>query len=161
MRITTRWMALMVILSALTITPATGFAQIEFLGFPVITGAQVDYNDIPSVYIDRPRLKDIFSILLDNALYYRHPKLTLHIRIYGELKAGRVIYRVADNGVGIPAECRERVFGVFERLQVHDDQNSTGIGLAIVRRIIESCGGSVSLQETPGGGTTVLFDLPG
>ncbi|EGW22742.1 CHASE domain-containing protein [Methylobacter tundripaludum] len=124
------------------------------------TGAQVDYNDAPSVHIDRPRLKDIFSILLDNALCYRHPKLTPQIRISGEAKAGRVIYRVADNGVGIPAEYRERVFGVFERLQVNDDQNSTGIGLAIVRRIIESCGGSVTIQETPGGGTTVLFDLP-
>lgn len=124
------------------------------------TGTQVDYNDISPVYIDRPRLKDIFSILLDNALYYRHPKLTPHILISSELKMGRVIYRVADNGIGIPAEYRERVFGVFERLQVHDDQNSTGIGLAIVRRIVESCGGSVRLQETPGGGTTVLFDLP-
>lgn len=125
------------------------------------TGVQVDYNDVCAVHLDRPRLQDIFSILLDNALHYRHPKLTPHIRITSELKAGRVIYRVADNGIGIPAEYRERVFGVFERLQVHDDQNSTGIGLAIVRRMVESCGGSVTLQETPGGGTTVLFDLPG
>lgn len=125
------------------------------------TGARVDYNDVCSAYIDYPRLKDIFSILLDNALRYRHSKLTPHIRITGELKAGRAIYRVIDNGIGIPAEYRERVFGVFERLKVHDDQNSTGIGLAIVRRIVESCGGSVSLEETPGGGTTVLFDLPG
>ncbi len=125
------------------------------------TGARVDYAAVCSVSIDRPRLRDIFSILLDNALNYRHPEITPCIRITGELKAGRAIYRVADNGVGIPAEYRERVFGVFERLQVHDDQNSTGIGLAIVRRIIESCGGSVMLLETPGGGTTVLFDLPG
>ncbi|HEY8099011.1 MAG TPA: PAS domain S-box protein [Methylobacter sp.] len=125
------------------------------------TGAQVYYNDIPPVYIDRPRLKDIFSILLDNSLHYCHPKITPHIRITGELKEGRVVFCVADNGIGIQPEYRERVFGVFERLQVRDDQNSTGIGLAIVRRIIESCGGSVALQETPGGGATVLFDLPG
>jgi signal transduction histidine kinase len=125
------------------------------------TGAQVDCGAICAVYIDRPRLKDIFGILLDNALHYRHPKLTPHIRIDTELKAGRVICRVVDNGIGIPAEYRERVFGVFERLRVNDDQNSTGIGLAIVRRIIESCGGSVTLQETPGGGATVVFDLPG
>ncbi len=125
------------------------------------TGAQVDYHDICPVYIDRPRLKDIFSILLDNALHYCHPNLTPHIRINGELKAGRVICSVADNGIGIPAEYRQRVFGVFERLQVQDNQNSTGIGLAIVRRIVESCGGSIALQETPGGGTTVVFDLPG
>jgi light-regulated signal transduction histidine kinase (bacteriophytochrome) len=125
------------------------------------TGTRVEYNDMPSVEIDRPRLKDIFSILIDNALQYQYSKRTPQITISGELKAGRIVFQVADNGIGIPAEYRERVFGVFERLQVHDDQNSTGIGLAIVRRIIESCGGSVALQETPGGGATVVFDLPG
>ncbi|MDP3878404.1 MAG: ATP-binding protein [Methylobacter sp.] len=124
-------------------------------------GAQVDVETIQAATIDRPRLKDIFSILLDNALQYRHPEHLLQVRISSELKAGRVIYRVADNGVGIPEQYRERVFGVFERLQVPDDQNSTGIGLAIVRRIVESCDGSVVLQETPGGGLTVEFDLPG
>ncbi|MGZ5008563.1 MAG: CHASE domain-containing protein [Methylobacter sp.] len=124
------------------------------------TGAQVDYNDICPVYFDLPRLKDIFSILLDNALSYRHPERVPHIRIRSESKAGRALYSVADNGIGIPAEYQERVFGVFERLQVNDEQNSTGIGLSIVRRIIESSGGSVILQDTLGGGTTVLFDLP-
>jgi PAS domain S-box-containing protein len=125
------------------------------------TGARVDFNELCPAYIDLPRLKDIFSVLLDNSLYYCDPKLTPHIQISSELKAGRVIYRFADNGIGIPEEYRERVFGVFERLQVHDNQDSTGIGLAIVRRIVESCDGSVFLQETPGGGTTVVFDLPG
>lgn len=124
------------------------------------TGAQVEYSDLHPVYIDRARLKDIFGILLDNALCYRHPKRTPHIRIDTELTGERVFCRITDNGIGIPAEFRERVFGVFERLQVSHNQNSTGIGLAIVRRIVESCGGTISLQETPGGGTTVVFDLP-
>lgn len=124
-------------------------------------GARIDYNDVCSVYIDRPRLNDIFSILLDNALCYRHPERAPQIRISGELKEGRATYRFADNGIGIPEEYRKRVLGVFERLQVHEDQDSTGIGLAIVRRIVESCDGSITLQETPGGGTTVVFDLPG
>jgi len=124
-------------------------------------GAQIDFEGVHPVSIDRPRLKDIFSILFDNALQYRHPEHPLQVRIRSELKAGRVIYRFADNGIGIPEQYRERVFGVFERLQVQDDQNSTGIGLAIVRRIVESCDGSVVLQETSGGGLTVVFDLPG
>jgi PAS domain S-box-containing protein len=125
------------------------------------TRARVDYNDLPAVYLDRPRVEDIFNILLNNALHYRHPLLTPYIRISGELRASRAFFCVADNGIGIPAEYRERVFGVFERLQVHEDQESTGIGLSIARRIIESCGGSITLQNTPGGGTSVLFDLPG
>ncbi|MFU8788777.1 MAG: CHASE domain-containing protein [Methylobacter sp.] len=123
--------------------------------------AHIYFEGIHPVHIDRPRLKDIFSILLDNALQYRHADHPLRIRISSELKAGRVVYRFADNGIGIPEEYWERVFGVFERLQVQSDQNSTGIGLAIVRRIVESCDGSATVQETPGGGVTVVFDLPG
>jgi signal transduction histidine kinase len=115
---------------------------------------------LPTVIIDRPRLYDIFDILLDNALHYRKPDSILKIHIYGESKGKRVRYYVEDNGIGIPAEYRERVFLVFERLQVNGNQDSTGIGLAIVRRIVESRGGSVSLNETNGGGTTVIFDLP-
>lgn len=125
------------------------------------TQASIDYRTtLPTVMIDRPRLYDIFNILLDNALNYRRPDCIPKIRIYGEQKDSRIFCYVEDNGIGIPAEYRERVFLVFERLQVNDNQESTGIGLAIVRRIVESCNGSVHLLETAGGGTTVVFDLP-
>lgn len=124
------------------------------------THARIDYANLPPAYIDQPRLYDIFNILLDNALRYRHAERTLSVRISAEVKAGRVYYHVADNGIGIPDDCRERVFLVFERLQVSKNPESTGIGLAIVQRIINSCQGTVSLEETPNGGTTVSFDLP-
>lgn len=124
------------------------------------THACIDYANLPAVWIDRPRLYDIFNILLDNALRYRHPERTPHIYIMGEQQADRVRYYVVDNGIGIPAQYHERVFLVFERLQVNDNQSSTGIGLAIVRRIVESCGGTVSLHEMAGEGITVVFDLP-
>jgi PAS domain S-box-containing protein len=122
--------------------------------------AKIEYGELPAVTIDRPRLYDIFNILLDNALHYYQPDSLPKIHIHGELKNGRVFYYVEDKGIGIPSEYRERVFLVFERLQVNKNQESTGIGLAIVRRIIESCGGTVYLTETKGGGTTVIFDLP-
>ena len=110
--------------------------------------------------IDPPRLYDIFNILLDNALHYRHAERVPYIRITAEIKAGRVYYQFADNGIGIPQDCRERVFGVFERLQVNSNSDSTGIGLAIVQRIVKSCHGSIRIIETPQGGATFLFDLP-
>lgn len=125
------------------------------------TQARIEYDILPSVSIDPSRLYDIFNILLDNALRYCHPERTLYIQINAKLNAGRVYFRVADNGIGIPADCRERVFLVFERLQISNNSESTGIGLAIVQRIINSFKGSVCLEETPNGGTTVLFDLPG
>jgi light-regulated signal transduction histidine kinase (bacteriophytochrome) len=124
------------------------------------TQAHIHFTNLPRVHLDPPRLYDIFNILLDNALHYHHPERTLRIQISGESKSGRVYYRIADNGIGIPADCRERVFWVFERLQINGNPESTGIGLAIVQRIVKSCHGTVRLEETPNGGTAVLFDLP-
>ncbi len=124
------------------------------------TEAKIEVGELPVLMMDRPRVYDIFNILLDNALNYRRLDCSPKIRIYGEDDGLRIRYYIEDNGIGIPTEYRERVFSVFERLQVNENQASTGIGLAIVRRILESCDGSVSLHETVGGGTTVIFDLP-
>lgn len=122
--------------------------------------AIVNCEQLPSVHMDRPRFNELFTILLDNALRYHRPDTQLVITISGQVQAGRVHFRIADNGKGIEAQYRERVFDIFERLQVSDDPSSTGIGLAIVRRIVLSCDGLVSLDETLGGGTTVNFNLP-
>jgi CHASE1-domain containing sensor protein/nitrogen-specific signal transduction histidine kinase len=124
------------------------------------TQAVIECGQLPFVMIDRPRLYDIFSILLDNALRYNQIDCTPKIRIYGELKNNRAYYYVEDNGIGIASEYHERIFLVFERLQVSNNADSTGIGLAIFRRIIQSCNGSVNVKETLGGGTTIVFDLP-
>lgn len=123
-------------------------------------GATIKYPQLPKVRMDRPRLNDIFTILLDNALCYCQPSRLLEITISGQQQGGRVHFRVNDNGKGIEPQYHERVFAVFERLQVNDNPNSTGIGLAIVRRIVTSCGGLISIENRPGGGTTVIFDLP-
>jgi signal transduction histidine kinase/integral membrane sensor domain MASE1 len=130
-------------------------AQIKSLG------ATIHIEKLPFVLIDQSRINDLFTILLDNALRYSRPENLLIVNITGQSQAGRVHFRFADNGKGIEPQYHERVFGVFERLQISDNPNSTGIGLAIVRRIVASCGGLISLDETPGGGTTVIFDLPG
>ena len=125
------------------------------------TNADIDYRLLPAVVIDQPRLIDIFNVLLDNALRYKKPDRQPRILIYGQQKGTRTFYYVVDNGIGIEPKYRERVFRVFERLQVnYNNQDSTGIGLAIVKRIVESCDGSVTVTETAGGGTTVVFDLP-
>lgn len=124
------------------------------------TNTKIELGKLPSLQIDRPRLYDIFNILVENSLCYRRLGIAPYIRIYGKNHKQRVYYYIEDNGMGIPHEYRERVFLVFERLQVNNNQESTGIGLAIVRRILESCGGTISLEDTAGGGTTVVFDLP-
>jgi PAS domain S-box-containing protein len=124
------------------------------------TKACIKYGNLPTLWIDRPRLYDIFNVLIENALHYRKLDCIPKIYIHGELTDDGVHYYVEDNGIGIPDEYRERVFLVFERLQVSENQESTGIGLAIVRRILESCHGTVNLLETVGGGTTVVLNFP-
>ncbi len=122
---------------------------------------KIEYSHLPKVYLDSPRVHDIFAILLDNALRYNQQNAkSLVIEISGQEIADRVLFRFSDNGIGIPSEYRTRVFLVFERLKVTDNPFSTGIGLSIAKQIVEHCGGSIKLEETQGGGTTVLFDLP-
>ncbi len=114
---------------------------------------------MPSVYIDSPRLTDLFDVALDNALQFagttEHPLL---IKVEGERQGARVRFQVSDNGLGIDEEYRERVFRVFERLSTRGE--GTGIGLAIVRRIAESCGGRAWMEATPHGGCCLVFELP-
>lgn len=131
--------------------------------------AQIAVGDLPAVWFAAARLEDIFEQLLDNALRHgaAHARSAsgsgssgglLHIGIDGQRVGDMVRFRVSDNGPGIDVQYRERVFLVFERLQ--SGGINSGIGLALVRRIVASGGGRVWLETTPGGGCTVVFELP-
>jgi len=123
-------------------------------------GAEITVGDLPPACIDLPRLNDVFSVALDNALVHGRSEHPLHISIEGERLGRMVRYSVSDNGPGVDARYRERVFRVFERLSSGGDAPGTGIGLAILRRVAESCGGRAWIEENPGGGCRVLFELP-
>ncbi len=127
--------------------------------------ADIEIGQLPSLQMDRRRLHDIFTILISNALDYNNPAVPPRIYISGEKKENILRFQVSDNGIGIPDEYHERVFGVFERLQARAadtaaTEKNTGIGLAIVQRIIESCQGQVWIENSTLGGTTVFFELP-
>lgn len=123
-------------------------------------GAEITLGDLPAAYIDAARLNDLFAVALDNALDHGHSEHPLRIAIAGEQAGNSVRYSVADNGPGVEPEYRERVFRVFERLSAAGEGSGTGIGLAILRRVAESTGGRAWIEETPGGGCRVLFELP-
>jgi len=113
---------------------------------------------LPRVYGDRVRLLEVFQNLLDNAAKFmgdqRHP----HVEIEAASDADGVVCRVRDNGVGIEPRYHQRVFGLFDRLD--PDTEGTGVGLAIVRQIIEAHRGKIWIESTGEGGTAFCFVLP-
>jgi PAS domain S-box-containing protein len=119
-------------------------------------------ENLPPVYLDRPRLLDLFSLIIDNALRHGLPEkadLPAQIVITGERIGKLSYYAISDNGPGISAEYHERVFEIFERLG-HNAEAGSGIGLAIVRRIVENRHGHCWIENQPQPGTTVIFELP-
>jgi PAS domain S-box-containing protein len=138
-------------------------------------GAGITVGELPPAWIDAPRLVDLFEIVLGNALQHGGAEsrrrrdgtpesnaaapgaVPLHITLDGERIGTLVRYRVSDNGPGIEEQYRERVFRAFERLE--SGGAGTGIGLAIVRRIAESCGGRAYIDVAQGGGCCVVFEL--
>mgnify|MGYP000857512698 CR=1 FL=1 len=115
--------------------------------------------DLPAVYGDRPRLREVFANLLDNAAKFMgeqpEPRIEIGVRSDG---AARVIC-VRDNGLGIDPRYHEKIFGLFEKLDAHGA--GTGIGLALVRRIVEVHGGRIWAESAGlGQGTTFCLTLP-
>ncbi len=123
-------------------------------------GAQITVGTLPPARIDLPRLDDAFSAVLENTLAHGIGGQPPCIAIEGERAGDKVRYSVSDNGPGIEEAYRERVFRVFEHLHPGGAAGGTGIGLALLRRIAESCGGRAWIEAAPGGGCRVLFELP-
>jgi PAS domain S-box-containing protein len=113
---------------------------------------------MPSVYGDRVRLVEIIQNLADNAARFMGSQVVPQIHIGVETQNGVPTFFVRDNGIGIEPEYHERIFGLFNKLDAHSD--GTGIGLALVKRIVEVHGGKVWVRsEGKGKGSTFYFTL--
>jgi len=121
--------------------------------------ASIRVGQLPAVWIDRPRLNDLFEVALDNALNHGRSAQPLQIVIDGRLDGHQSCFCVSDNGSGVEPQYRERIFRVFERLSADQDSSGTGIGLAILRRIAESCGGTARMEGSASGGARLVFEL--
>lgn len=108
---------------------------------------------------DRSQINQIFSNLLDNAMKYLDKSRQTMIRISSKSGLGRVVYCVEDNGVGIDNEHLARIFEIFHRLEP-DGVPGEGLGLTIVRRILERHNGHVWVESKPGKGSKFFIELP-
>jgi len=116
-------------------------------------------QDLPDVHGDRQRLLEVFQNLIENAAKYMGDQTDPFIEIgHNGEENGKPIFFVKDNGMGIASEYHERIFGLFNKLDPKSD--GTGIGLAIVKRIIEVHGGRIWVESELGRGSTFYFILP-
>jgi PAS domain S-box-containing protein len=124
-------------------------------------GAQVERRPgMPVLRLVRDDMVRLFQNLIGNALKYRAPDRDPVIHITARPEGEGWVLSVADNGIGIDPQFSQRIFGIFQRLHTRDKFEGTGIGLAIVKKIVEQAGGRVWVDSTPGEGSTFSVYLP-
>jgi PAS domain S-box-containing protein len=119
----------------------------------------IEVQPMPTIVAKRLLLSQVFSNLISNAIKH-HDRPDGKIVISASEKGDDYEFAVSDDGVGIAPENHEKVFGIFQTLKARDVQESTGIGLSIVRKIIETEGGNIILESELGKGTTFRFTWP-
>lgn len=122
------------------------------------SGAEVVVDELPTLPCDAGQIRAVLLNLLTNALKFSRPDEPPLVRVYAERAGDRWRILVSDQGIGVPADRRETMFVLFARADKRVE--GSGIGLATAKRIVEAHGGRIGMDETPGGGTTVWFDLP-
>ncbi|MGJ0514828.1 MAG: sensor histidine kinase [Methylomicrobium sp.] len=116
-------------------------------------------SELPTIRAEKTAIQQVLQNLIANAIrYLDKPQGRIEIGCASEGDCWR--FSVTDNGPGIQARHFERIFQLFQTLNPRDRVESTGVGLAIVKKIVEQCGGQVGIESSPGQGSTFFFTLP-
>ena len=122
--------------------------------------ASVKIHQLHAAHVDNTLIKQVMVNLMSNALKYSAKTEKPAIEIKSYLEGDEIIYSVSDNGVGFDNQYAGKLFGVFQRLHLQKDFEGTGVGLALVKRIIDKHGGRVWAQGELNKGATFFFSLP-
>ena len=116
-------------------------------------------GELPTLLCDRVRLTEVFANLISNAVKY-NDKPVCRIEVSCQLRDGWHQFSIQDNGPGIEPQYHDKIFEVFQRLGKREDQEGTGVGLAIVKKVVELHSGRVWVESVPGHGATFHFTIP-
>ncbi|MDH6486602.1 ATP-binding protein [Streptomyces sp. SAI-127] len=138
---------------------ATTLEEVLPMALADVPGAEVrDMEEVPAVLADPPLLERVVANLVGNAA--RHNPPGQKVLVTASALAGRVELRVVDRGPGLPPTGRDRLFEPFQRLGDTDNTTGLGLGLALARGLTEAMNGTLTPEDTPGGGLTMVVSLP-
>ena len=124
-----------------------------------VSGAQIVIHELPDAYADTAMLKQVWTNLISNAVKYSQKKTDPKIEIGSTSNGNELVYFVKDNGAGFNMAHYHKLFSIFQRLHTDGEFNGTGIGLAIVKRIIERHDGKIWAESEIGKGSDFYFTL--
>lgn len=119
---------------------------------------EVDVRRVPTVTFSEKNLRSVVFNLLHNALKYRHPDRPPRVRVRARLEAEFTVLEVHDNGLGFDVARETQLFAMFQRLHTHVE--GSGVGLNMVKRLVENAGGRITVASTVGEGATFTVHLP-
>jgi PAS domain S-box-containing protein len=146
--------------SAIDMTKVAMSMYNEVISSEVQSGIKLKIGDLPDCVADSTLIKQVWINLISNAFKFSSHNKSPEIQINGYSEKGFNIYYVKDNGVGFNPDYAFKLFGVFQRLHKNDEFEGTGVGLAIVQRIVHRHGGNVWAEGKEGEGATFYFSIP-
>lgn len=120
----------------------------------------IEVLPLEPAYGDVSMIRQVWINLLSNAIKYSRKKDITKINVSCKKEEGKVTYSVSDNGAGFDMAYSDKIFGVFQRLHSVSEFEGTGVGLALVKNIIERHGGTIGFESEVDKGTTFYFTLP-
>lgn len=121
---------------------------------------KISVSDLPQIQADPIQMRQLFQNLIGNALKFHKHNESPQVKIYSRKQDGFFEIYFEDNGIGIDEKYKDKIFTIFERLHSRQDFEGTGVGLAVVRKIVERHKGKIDLKSTEGKGTTFIISLP-
>jgi two-component system sensor histidine kinase/response regulator len=135
-------------------------AQAQAAGLANAEAVTVEIGELPACIGDNSLLEQVLTNLLSNAFKFTRGRSQPRVEVSAASEGSNCVYVVRDNGVGFDTTYAHKLFGVFQRLHSATEFEGTGIGLSIVKRIVQRHGGRVWAESTPGEGAAFYFSLP-